>query len=148
MGPLKLPTSGAVYVDSNCIIYGVEKVKPYDAMLNPLWQASASGSISVISSQIVLAEVLVKPYRQKNAQLEEQFREFLMNSAEFCTIPIYLHVIERSAKIRAEFGLRTPDAIHAATALDAGAALFVTNDPVFCRVSRLPVAVLSEFIEE
>jgi predicted nucleic acid-binding protein len=34
----------------------------------------------------------------------------------------------RAARIRADHGLRTPDAIHAATALNSGAAGMVTND--------------------
>jgi predicted nucleic acid-binding protein len=40
--------------------------------------------------------------------------------------------------------LKTPDAIHAATALLAGCALFVTNDPAFKRIAGLPVGLLSE----
>jgi len=52
--------------------------------------------------------------------------------------------LEIAADLRATTRLKTPDAIHAATALDAGCALFVTNDPAFRRVPRLNVAVLSE----
>ncbi len=44
--------------------------------------------------------------------------------------------------------LKAPDAIHAATALDVGAALFITNDSGFRRVSGLPVVVLSELLPE
>jgi predicted nucleic acid-binding protein len=40
--------------------------------------------------------------------------------------------------------LKTPDAIHAATALACGSAMFVTNDGGFRKVPQLPVVVLSE----
>ncbi len=40
--------------------------------------------------------------------------------------------------------LKTPDALHAATALLQGCKLFVTNDGAFRRVAHLPVTVLSE----
>jgi predicted nucleic acid-binding protein len=46
--------------------------------------------------------------------------------------------------LRANHNLKTPDAIHAATALAAGCVLFVTNDAGFRCVPGLPVAVLSE----
>jgi predicted nucleic acid-binding protein len=146
MGSLNLPGSGAVYIDANCIIYAVEKVAPYDATLAPLWQAAATGQISVISSELSVLEALVKPLRDKNARLEAAFRAFLFDSVEFSLTPVEVRIIEHAARLRAETGLKTPDAIHAATALDAAAALFVTNDAAFRRVPGLPVAVLSEAI--
>lgn len=146
MGSLRLPASGAVYVDSNCVIYGVEKVQRYAAVLDPLWRAAVAGSVSLISSQIVVLEVLAKPIREKRIDLQDKFRQFLMQSDEFATIPIGLSILERAAHVRAESGLRTPDAIHAATALEEGAALFVTNDRAFRRVPGLPVVVLSEIL--
>ena len=49
-------------------------------------------------------------------------------------------VFEDAARLRAETGLATPDALHAATALRAGCALFVTNDTDFRRVEGLPIS--------
>ena len=51
-----------------------------------------------------------------------------------------------AARLRAQLGLKTPDAIHAATALATGCALFATNDKGFRRVTGLAVAVLSETV--
>ena len=44
-------------------------------------------------------------------------------------------VFEDAARLRAETGLATPDVLHAATALRASCALFITNDTDFspCR---------------
>ena len=61
--------------------------------------------------------------------------------------PITLPVLREVAQLRAAIpALRTPDAIHAATALAAGCAMFLTNDPVFKRIPGLPVTVLSEAV--
>ena len=38
MGPLILPTEGAIYVDANVIIYSVERVEPYRDLLAPMWK--------------------------------------------------------------------------------------------------------------
>jgi predicted nucleic acid-binding protein len=43
-------------------------------------------------------------------------------------------------------GLRVPDALHAATALAEGCTLFLTNDPIFHRVSGLSEVILSEVL--
>lgn len=146
MGTLNLPSSGAVYVDANCIIYAVEKVEPYHAALNPLWHAAAAGQLTLISSELTALETLVKPIRECNAQLEAALRAVLFHSSELRLMPIELHIIERAATIRAQTGLKAPDAIHAATALSAAVTLTVSNDPAFRRVPGLNVVVLSEVL--
>ena len=62
-------------------------------------------------------------------------------------IPATLAIWEDAARIRAETGLATPDALHAATALGAGRAAFITNDTDFRRVGGLPVVVLDDLVE-
>lgn len=56
------------------------------------------------------------------------------------------HLWEETARLRAATGLKTPDALHAATALQADCALFVTNDSDFRRVPGLPVVILDDLI--
>ena len=62
-------------------------------------------------------------------------------------IPATLVTWEDAARIRAETALATPDALHAATALRAGCAAFITNDTDFRRVEGLPVVVLDDLVE-
>jgi predicted nucleic acid-binding protein len=54
-------------------------------------------------------------------------------------------VAERAAAIRARWNLRTPDAIIAATALQAGCSHLITNDSVFQRVEGLNVLLISDY---
>jgi predicted nucleic acid-binding protein len=42
--------------------------------------------------------------------------------------------------------LRTPDAIHAATASSCGCKLLLTNDVAFRRVANLPVVILDDLL--
>ncbi len=102
--------------------------------------------MQIQSSELALLEVLVKPLRDKDAALESSFRDLLLHSREVLLIPIEQGVLEHAARLRADFGLKTPDAIHTATAMLSGCALFVTNDSIFRRVPGLPVAVLSEVV--
>jgi len=55
-------------------------------------------------------------------------------------------ILERAAQLRAATNLKTPDAIHAATALEHGCTLFVTNDSTFRRVPGLPVTILADLL--
>jgi hypothetical protein len=56
-----IPTTGRVYVDSNVLIYFVEKTAPYYALLQPLWRASNLGSVQLVASQLAILETLVHP---------------------------------------------------------------------------------------
>jgi len=142
VGSLILPTSGAVYLDANCFIYSIEKVGPYFSLLQPAWQAAKRGQFLIVTSELTWMEVLVRPLKDGNSQVENSFRSVL-TAGDVQMIPATLSLWEDAAKMRV-LGLKTPDALHAATARAAQAALFVTNDATFRHVPGLNVAVLHE----
>ncbi len=144
MGALTLPPAGSVYVDANCVIYAIEKIEPYQSFLAPLWLAAQAGRLSIVTSELTWLETLVKPMRDGNMALELLFRAFL-TAREVRLIPTTLSVWERAAHLRT-LGLKTPDALHAATGLTMGCAPFLTSDAIFQRVPGLPVTVLSDAI--
>lgn len=146
MGALVLPSAGTVYVDTAAVIYSIEQIVPYAGVLQPLWEAAAAGTFGVVTSELALLEVLVKPIREGKQQLEQRYRQFLTGTGEVHLLPIDRAVIDTAARVRADHALKTPDALHAAGALAVGCALFVTNDPVFRRVPGLSVAVLDEHL--
>ena len=147
MGPLILPTGGSVYVDANAIIYSVERVEPYRGLLAPMWDGARAGRFTLASSELVALETLIRPLRDGNARLEMIFRSILA-SAEMDLITATLATWDDAARIRAETGLATPDALHTATALRAGCAAFITNDTDFRRVEGLSVVVLDDLLPE
>jgi len=144
LGTLVLPVSGAVYVDANTLIYRIEIIQPYLATAAPLWDALRAGTQEVITSELSLLETLVKPLQLGNTALQKLFETVLYNTKGFSCLPITRQILEEAAQIRATFGLKTPDAIHAATALIEGCTLFVTNDVAFRRIPGLNVAILNE----
>lgn len=104
MGRLILPSAGSVYVDANTVIYAVEKIEPYASFLAPLWSATASGQLSIITSELTWLETLTKPLMDGNVLLEQLFRSFLA-SREVTLILATLAIWEEAAKLRA-FGLK------------------------------------------
>ncbi len=146
MGSLAVPASGSIYADANIAIYSVDQHPVYAAVCAPLWQAAQSGVVQVISSELTLLETLVGPLRKGDTDLADR-REALWRRAHTRLLPITQDVLREAARLRAGHpALRTPDAIHAATALLHGCVLFVTNDPGFRQVSGLPLAILNEVI--
>jgi predicted nucleic acid-binding protein len=146
VGTLTLPASGSIYLDANGFIYSIERVAPYYPVLDTFWQDIRMQGLSVLTSELTLLETLVKPIRNGDQVLETAFRTVLLTSPDVQLAPIARDIVERATHIRAIAGLKTPDAIHAATALELGCGLFLTNDAAFRRVSGLIVTVLSDLL--
>ena len=146
MGSLTLPASGLVYVDTMTVIYTVERLPTYASLLQPLWLAAQAGSIGVVTSELTLMESLVGPLKNGNTVLEAAF-EMMLLGADTRLLPITQPILRHAARLRATTKLRTPDALHAATSMDAGCALFVTNDFAFRVVPGLPVVILDDLLK-
>ena len=147
MGPLVLPIAGLIYLDASSLIYSVERVEPYRTLLETMWQQAQDGNLTIVSSPVLVVEVLVKPLQVGNAEIEIQYRELFASNAVRLLEASY-EVFEDAARLRAETGLKIPDALHAATALRADCALFITNDTDFRRVRGLPIVVLDDLLVE
>ncbi len=141
-----LPTSGLVYLDTDVVIYSVEKIEPYWSLLQPMWLAAQDGNFLLVGSELLLLETLVKPVQAGDTKLEQVFRQLLQSSAEVQLYPISLPILEQAIHLRATFNLKSPDAIHAATAASLGCNLFLTNDKVFNRVPNLSVTMLHQVL--
>jgi predicted nucleic acid-binding protein len=126
-------------------IYTIEGISDYYSLLKPLWSKFYAGEIQIISSELILMEVLVVPLRNGNNSLVTDYQELLLSS-QVQLIPISQSILQQAANIRATSNLKTPDAIHAATALSVNSNQFLTNDKGFRNVPGLPVVILNEVL--
>lgn len=145
MGSLTLPAQGPVYLDANGFIYSVERIEPYRTVLEPLWLQAQAGRFHIVSSELTLLETLVKPFQQEDALLERIFRS-LFASREVHLIPVTTAIWEQAVRLRATLNFRTPDALHAASAIAVGSTLLLSNDPDFRRLPDVPVTILSDVV--
>ena len=145
MGTLSVPPAGQVYLDANPIIYSVEKHPVYWPLLAPLWQAAKSQAIEIVSSDLVLMETLIGPLKSRDTALAGAY-ELLFQQAQTRLLPISQTILRSAAQLRATTKLKTPDAIHAATAASAGCVSFITNDSGFRGIAGLPAVILSDLI--
>ena len=147
MGLLTWSNGDVIYLDAVAVIYSVENVQPYNELLYPIWQSAAAGQIRLVGSELLLLETLVMPIREKDTVLKRAFRHILINS-DLELIPISRLILDQAARVRAASSLKTPDAIHAATALSAQCTSFLTNDKGFSRVAGLSIQVLDSILAE
>ncbi|MCE7030742.1 type II toxin-antitoxin system VapC family toxin [Jiella avicenniae] len=114
-----------VYVDTNILIAFVEK---NHAEVMKLFELSARGHFDLLTSQLSLAEVMVRPLAAAREDLVRAYRALLTRPLAVRTIPITTDVLMRSASVRAENGGKLPDAIHVATALETGCKSILSSD--------------------
>jgi predicted nucleic acid-binding protein len=145
VGTLTVPTAGLVYLDANPVIYSVEKHPVYWPLLQPLWHAAKGSTVELVSSDLVLMEVLVGPLKTGNTQLAHAYEQ-LFHQAQTRLLPITQPILREAARLRGITKLKTPDALHAATASEAGCILFVTNDTGFRGVVSLPLVILDDLL--
>ena len=93
-----------------------------------------------------MTELLVQPYRDNNEQRVDEFYGLLSTYPNLDWIAPNLEIAGLAARIRALHRLRTPDALQAATAIQAQATGLITNDPIFERVEGLETMVLDQLV--
>ncbi len=135
-----------VGLDTAPLIYFIEEHPTYLESMRYFFEAVDRGDFNVITSTVTLLEVLVQPFKHNNPELADEYRDILLNSANLSTAGISEPVAERAARLRAEYNIRTPDAIQLALAIEEGASFFVTNDARLPAVPPLNVLVLDNLI--
>lgn len=116
-----------VCLDSCIVIYLVEEHPTFAKIIEDQLAAQANVENVVIQvSELAEMECLVMPLRTRNQPLLDKYVKWFANTE---ILPIDRHVLRRAAQLRADYpGLKTPDAIHLATALSHGCHEFWTND--------------------
>ena len=107
-------------------------------------RAIKTGDVTIAVSALTLLEALVVPLRRGDKGAVNKFREVLRYTPGVDLLAITDPVLEKAAELRAESGLRTPDAIIVATHLLAMCDLFVTNDARLRSLVGSETALLSE----
>ena len=116
-------TNNKVYLDSCCLIYLLEDVPFFSERMRRFLAGHTDAVLCV--SPLVRLEVLVKPLSDESLGLVSDYEEFLR---EQHWLPIGDRVFGLALQLRASHRIKTPDALHLATALHHGCLEFWTND--------------------
>jgi len=117
-----------VFLDTSPFIYYMEDNERYGPILNKLFKENSKGILRFQTSVITLLEVLVQPFRLNEHQLIEEYQKILLHSRFLDVFDVNIEIVKMAAKLRAEYGFKTPDSIQLATAMVNGCDYFLTND--------------------
>jgi predicted nucleic acid-binding protein len=145
MGILTTIQGSRIYLDVNIWIYALEQHPTYAQTLTELFQQVDQRTLTIVTSELSLAEALVKPMRKQDMARQSTYRQFLSSRANLRVIPVQRAILIEAARLRAaNSSLKLPDAIHVATAVILNCTTLLTNDQKFKSLSSLPIVILSE----
>ena len=145
MGLMDSITGEGLYLDTNIFIYALEGYPKFIASVRALFAAIDEGRIRAVTSELTLAESLVKPMMDGNIILQKFYEDTLQSSEALFVAPITRQILINAARIRASSNfIRLLDAIHLATANECSCQTFLSNDKRLKAISDLNIIILSE----
>jgi predicted nucleic acid-binding protein len=133
-----------LFLNSSVIVYLLEGQAAARATVQQrITDAQTAQHGLVLVSRLASLECRTLPLRNNDSAMLTLYDGFF--AAQGLEIrEIDATVVDKATELRANLGLRTPDAIHVATALIAGATLFLTGDKQLQRRSAVvPVEIVS-----
>jgi len=139
-----LKSYNIVGLDTMVFIYHFEGNQAYQPFTMCLFDSIENGSPKAVTSVITLMEILVKPKKQGDERLVKEYKFLLHTFPNLEMIDLGREIADIASGLRADYGIRTPDAIQLASVMLAGGEAFVTNEPGLKRVAELEVIVMKE----
>ena len=139
-----LRSARRLYLDTAPLIYWVEAYPEYISKMDRIVDAIETTPMQAMTSVLTLTEVMVQPLRVGNTDLAQEYHDILVMRDDYILVEVSTDIAISAAAIRARYSLRTPDALHAATAIKSGCDAILTNDRDYRRVQDLNVLVLDD----
>lgn len=117
-----------VLIDTNIILNAKNVNESYSTYSLQVLDAVEDGLIQGIISIISITELCTGYYSQGDMKGKEELLAHLISNKDFVIVDLDLEIADAAAKIRADTGLRLPDAIIIAAGLAKGAQYLVTHD--------------------
>lgn len=133
-----------IALDTSVWIYHLEGSVPFGSAADKVLESVAQGRVDAVVSELVLLELLVAPLKSEAHDVADEIELTLLHFPHLQLAPITRAVLVRAAGIRAQYGMRTPDAIMLASALESGATLAVTNDAAWRKVAGIEILLLRD----
>lgn len=133
------------FLDASALIYLIDGAEPFAARVRKELAAMVEKhpNLRIAVSRLSWLECRVGPMKGNAMATLGTFDDFFARP-DLIWVELTRDVVELAAVIRVQTGLKTPDALQAASSLQlSGAQLFLTGDRAFRRVTGLNVKVLT-----
>ena len=142
----ELANASKVMIDTAPLVYFIEEHEKYLDILSDTFSKIDSGEKTGITSIVTLIEVLVKPLKDNNQKLVNEYQSILTASRNILLVDITQNIGKKAAELRAKYNILLPDAIQIAVGIMNDADIFLTNDELLKKVTEINVVVLEEII--
>jgi predicted nucleic acid-binding protein len=129
-----------VFVDSNIIIYYLEKNERFFPSILPYFEKCQKKELILFTSSLSLMEVLVPILSMNSRSLEAKYSYLFKNF--FKVLDIDLNIAKIGAYIKGKYGVRTPDALQVACAKKAGCDEFLTADTGIIKIKEIKITII------
>ena len=136
-----------VYIDANFLIYFLDRTEPYFDAVAPIFQACDRGDFIGFTGDAAVCEVMVHPYRNKSASEIARGKSLFARQGFLTVLRHDAECFDLTAQIRASANMRMIDALHYATALQAGCRYLLSNDQDFKSGTTLEVIPIRSLID-
>lgn len=141
-----LGTVQVVGLDTMPFIYHFEGHPVYGPLTHELFSRIEGGALRACTSVLSVSDVLTDARKAGDGRLAQIYLQVFELLPNLDVRPIDQDCAVLAADLRVEWGLRTPDAVQVAAAIQGGAQLFVTNDSRVRRLSQVKVIVLGDYV--
>jgi predicted nucleic acid-binding protein len=134
-----------VFLDASALVYLIEGNEPFArrARGELARLARKHGNLEIAISRLAWLECRVRPARENDLHTLADYDAFF-DRPDLQWVELTRDVVELATAIRAKHGLRTPDALHAASCIHMGQNhVFLTGDAGFRKVGGLTVRLLT-----
>lgn len=134
---------GVVALDSNIFIRALDDPGLLGEKSRRLLEDLRQKSQKIFISVIVLEEFFVRVYKENREKDFDNILDFLTLGGLIQVVDVSRKIALLTAKIRADYRIKAPDALHLASAIESGAKEFITTDRRLPgKVGKLTVKVL------
>lgn len=118
-----------LYLDTNVFIAMAEGDDDLSSALYDLASSNYPDGDFLFTSELALAELLVKPYREQNDELISLYDNWIQPDGWLEAGPVDRNILRYAAVVREKFqGIKLPDAIHISTAIGFKCSHILTGD--------------------
>lgn len=128
MARLEELAGAKVALDTVIFIYALEGNPEFGDRAIKILEMIEQGKCRGVACDLVLAELMVKPLREGKPEIAEEYANDLPKFPNLTFRSVTQAIVIAAARLRGNSNLNLIDALHLATAVEAGCTVFITND--------------------
>ena len=129
-------------LDTCLWIYLLEDHPRYARKVARLFDSIRDGTDEGVFSALGMIEILTGSKKLGRFDLAAQYEQHIRRFPNVSIVGLNEKIVWLASDLRATYNLKTPDSVHLATAIDAEADVFLTNDKFLKKVKEIRVQIV------